>query len=146
MAVVSPYLNFQRTCEEAFNFYKSVFGGEFVGGGIMRFGSMPPEHCKPGDENLVMHVALAIPGGSIIMGSDFPDSFGQFKKGNDFSIAIAAESEAEAKKLFGALSEGGAVDMPLDKAPWGALFGMCKDKYGIAWGVNYQYEPIPQQN
>ncbi len=142
MATVSPYLNFQGTCEDAFNFYRSVFGGDFMNG-IMRFSSMP-EHCKPGDENLVMHVALTIPGGNVIMGSDFPDSFGEFKRGNDFSMAISAQSEAEARKLFDALGADGKVDMPLDKAPWGALFGQLKDKYGITWAINYQYEPIPQ--
>lgn len=136
MATVNPYLTFNGKCEEAFNFYKSVFGGEFAGG-INRFSSMPAEHFAPGEENLVMHVLLPIGQGTMLMGSDSPSHMGQVKTGDNFSIAVSPDSEEHATHIFNGLSAGGTITMPLDKAPWGALFGMFTDKYGFSWMVNY---------
>jgi len=138
MSVVNPYLTFDGICEEAFNFYKSVFGGEFAT--VMRFSEMPEgSPVPPGDENKVMHVALPI-GGTVLMGSDALSGFGPpFNAGNNFSVAVGPDSEDNARKIFDGLAGGGAVTMPLEKSFWGALFGMLIDKYGIKWLVNYDY-------
>lgn len=135
MARVNPYLAFNGNCEEAFNFYKSVFGGEFLGG-ISKFSDMPAEHYTPGQENQVMHVMLPIGDGTSLMGSDTP---GQYPStpGDNVSIAVAPDSEESARNIFNGLSAGGTVTMPMDQAPWGALFGMLTDKYGFKWMVNY---------
>lgn len=136
MAVINPYLSFGGNCEEAFEFYRSVFGGEFAT--IGRFTDMDLGMEIPEDEKAyIMHVALPIGGGSILMGSDVPSSMGTVTSGNNSSIAISPESEDEARRLFDGLSAGGTVTMPMDNAPWGALFGMFTDKYGFNWMVNY---------
>jgi PhnB protein len=140
MASINPYLTFNGNCEEAFTFYKSVFGGEFAGG-IMRFGSVPSEFAaSEKDANLVMHVALPISGDTSLMGSDRSGAHGDGITGNNFSISVIAESEAEAEKLFNGLSAGGKVTMALEKTFWGAYFGMLVDKFGIQWMVNYDYK------
>jgi PhnB protein len=137
MLSINPYLNFPGTTEEAFNFYKSAFGSEFAV--LQRFkdvqgsGNMSPE-----DEGKIMHVALPIGNGNILMGTDALESMGQkLTEGDNFSISISTGSEAEADKIFAALSAGGKVEMPLEKTFWGAYFGMFKDKFGIQWMVNY---------
>jgi PhnB protein len=136
MAAVNPYLTFNGQCEAAFNFYKSAFGGEFLM--LSRFSEIPPEMPVPEeDKNKVMHVALPIGKGSILMGSDTSSQMGGVEAGTNYSIAIAAESEAEARKLFDSLSAGGKVTMPLEQAFWGALFGMFTDKFGINWMINF---------
>lgn len=136
MSVINPYLSFAGKCEEAFEFYRSVFGGEFAM--IGRFSEMDLGMPIPDEEkNYIMHVALPIGGGSILMGSDVPSAMGDVKSGNSYSIAIAPDSEEEARRLFDGLSTGGTVTMPMDNAPWGALFGMFTDKYGFNWMVNY---------
>ena len=135
MAAINPYLTFKGNCEEAFNFYKAAFGGEFMGGQIMRFSSMG-EYCAPGNEHLVMHVALPIAGGGILMGSDTAEGMGDFIVGTNVSVAIAGESVEESDRLFAALSEGGKITMPMADAPWGAYFGMFDDKFGIHWMIN----------
>jgi PhnB protein len=138
MAKINPYLNFNGNTEEAFNFYKSVFGGTFTT--FMRFKDMPegvPGQPAQGDK--VMHVALPISGDSILMGSDTPDSFPPVNTGTNFSISINADSEKEADKIFSGLSAGGKVKMPLAKTFWGAYFGMLDDKFGIQWMVNFDY-------
>lgn len=138
MATVNPYLNFGGNCEEAFNFYKSVFGGVFLT--VMRFKEVPAEYQMAESESQkIMHVALPIGQGTILMGSDTPAAMGSVTSGNNYSIAIGADSEAEANKLFKGLSAGGQVTMPLDKAFWGSLFGMLTDKFGIQWMVSYDY-------
>jgi PhnB protein len=138
MAALNPYLHFNGNAEEVFNFYKSVFGGDFAT--IMRFDQMPGEHKTPENEsNKIMHIALPIGKGNMLMGSDIPKAYPQAVAGSNFSICIDAGSEDEAKKLFGGLSQGGNVMMPLDKAFWGALFGMFTDKYGVQWMVTYDY-------
>jgi PhnB protein len=141
MASISPYLTFKGNCEEAFNFYQSVFGGSFPYVG--RFNEMPAQDGQkiPESEgNKIMHISLPISKETILMGSDSSDAFGHATvAGNNFSISINADSEEEAKKLFNGLSAGGKVTMPLEKTFWGALFGMFTDKFGIQWMVNYDY-------
>jgi uncharacterized glyoxalase superfamily protein PhnB/uncharacterized protein YndB with AHSA1/START domain len=141
MAKVGTYLNFSRNTEEAFNFYRSVFGGEFVGG-ISRLGDIPPQEGMPaladGDKNLVMHVALPIFGNHLLMGTDAPESMGfKLNPGNNVHINLEPDSREQAKKLFEALAAGGTVTMPLSDMFWGAYYGSCTDKFGIQWMVNY---------
>jgi PhnB protein len=137
MATVNPYLNFNGNTEDAFNFYKSVFGGEFVT--IVRFKDSPEAgRVTPADANKIMHISLPIGKGNILMGTDALESMGQkLSPGNNFFLSLNTESEAETKKLFDGLSAGGKVTMPLDKTFWSAYFGMCIDKFGIQWMVNY---------
>ena len=142
MATINPYLNFNGDAEEAFNFYKSVFGGEFTG--IMRWKDMPDmpgsDKLSESDKEKVMHIALPIGDGNVLMASDVSESFGQAKaEGNNIQISINAESKEEADRLFNGLSEGGKIVMPLADAFWGAYFGMFEDKFGIQWLVNYDY-------
>lgn len=140
MAKVSTYLNFTRNTEETFNFYKSVFGGGFIGD-INRFSDIPPSKDMPpiaeGDKNLVMHVALPILGGHVIMGTDAPESMGfKVNPGNNVYINLEPDTRDETKRLFNTLSEGGAVEMELQDAFWGDYSGICKDKYGVQWMFN----------
>lgn len=139
MAGVSTYLNFPRETEEAFNFYKSVFGGEFTG--IQRFSEIPQQEGMPPlseeDKNLVMHVALPILGGHILMGSDVPESMGsKIQFGNNIYITLEPDTRADTRRLFDALSAGGAVEMELQEMFWGDYYGSCTDKYGIRWMFN----------
>lgn len=141
MARVSTYLNFPRNTEEAFNFYKSVFGGEFGNNGIARFGDIPPQEGMPpmaeADKNLVMHIELEILGGHILMASDAPESMGHnVIVGNNFHIALAPDTKAETKNLFDSLSSGGIVTMELQDMFWGAYYGSCTDKFGVNWMFN----------
>jgi PhnB protein len=138
MAAVNPYLTFSNNCAEAFDFYKSAFGTEFLT--RMLFSDIPNSKRDAKEGNKVMHVALPIGQGTILMGSDSPAEYGPLREGDNLSVAISAASEEEAKKLFDSLSAGGKVTMPLEKAFWGALFGMFTDKYGVQWMVNYDYE------
>ena len=140
MARVSTYLNFARNTEEAFNFYQSVFGGEFEGG-ISRFGDIPPQEGQPAlaeaDKNLVMHVSLPILGGHRLMGTDAPESMGfTVKPGNNVYINLEPDTRVETGRLFAALSEGGKVEMALTDMFWGDYFGSCTDKFGIQWMFN----------
>jgi PhnB protein len=140
MARVTTYLNFERNTEEAFLFYKSVFGTEFVDG-ISRMGEAPPEEGAPPlsdeDKNLVMHVDLPILGGHHLMGTDAPESMG-FKliKGNNVYINLEPDTRAETDKLFNALAEGGTVEMQMQDMFWGDYFGSVVDKFGICWMLN----------
>ena len=139
MATVNIYLNFNGNCEEAFTFYKSVFGGEFPY--IGRFGEMPPAEnytVPESDANKIMHVSLPISKETVLMGSDTagPMAAG-FTVGNNFSISINAESKEEAEKLFNGLSAGGTVKMPLAKTFWSECFGMFTDKFGINWMMSF---------
>jgi len=140
MAKVSTYLNFQRNTEEAFNFYKSVFGGDFAGG-IMRFSDIPPSENMPplaeADKSLVMHVALPISGGHQLMGSDAPESMGfRVNFGNNVYINLEPDTRKETKRLFDALSEGGKIEQDLQDMFWGDYYGSCKDKFGVQWMFN----------
>ncbi len=137
MATINPYLTFNGNTEEIFNFYRSVFGGEFTD--LTRFKEMYTEDdLSPGEGQKIMHVALPIGGDSILMGSDTLAMSGEATVGSNFSIAISPASVEEATRLFNGLAAGGEVTMPLDHAPWGAFFGMLTDQYGIAWMVNYE--------
>lgn len=138
MATVSTYLNFSRKTEKAFTFYQSVFGGEFVGG-IMRMGDVPQEGQPPvseADKDLVMHVALPILGGHMLMGTDVPESMGEVVVGNNVHINLQPDTRAETDELFKKLSDGGEVDMPLAEMFWGDYFGSCVDKFGVRWMFN----------
>lgn len=140
MKAVNPYLNFNGNCEAAFEFYKSVFGGEFAT--VMRFKETPSEVMEvPASEaEKIMHMALPIGPETMLMGSDVPEGMGPFTPGTNFAISISADSEAEATALFNKLSAGGQVTMPLDKAFWGDYFGMLTDKFGVQWMVSYDYD------
>lgn len=141
MARVSTYLNFANNTEEAFNFYKTVFGGEFTAPGIMRLGDGPPQEGMPpmGDDlkNLVMHVELPITGGHVLMGTDVPKQMGfEVHYGNNIFINLEPDSREETKRLFDALSAGGKTGMALQDMFWGAYFGSCTDKFGVQWMFN----------
>ena len=141
MSRVSVYLNFPRNTEEVFNFYRSVFGGEFSGGGAARFKDIPVSEGMPPipeeDKNLVMHIELPILGGFVLMGTDAPESMGfKVNFGNNISINLEPDTRAETKKLFEALSKGGKVTMELQDMFWGAYFGSCTDKFGVQWMFN----------
>jgi len=141
MARVSIYLNFSRNTEEVFNFYKSVFGGEFSGGGIARFRDIPPAEGMPPiaeeDKDLVMHIELPILGGCLLMGTDAPPSMGfNVNFGNNVNINLEPDTKAETKRLFQALSSGGKITMDLQDMFWGAYYGSCTDKYGVQWMFN----------
>ncbi|MEJ5995544.1 VOC family protein [Pedobacter sp. Du54] len=138
MATTNTYLNFNGNCEEAFTFYKSVFGGEF--NYIGRFNEMPPKEGQAMPEEmgkLIMHVSLPI-GTSILMGSDTGGEWASsFKQGNNFSVSITAESKEEADRLFAGLGDGGNITMPLNETFWGDYFGMLTDKFGIGWMMSF---------
>jgi PhnB protein len=141
MARVSTYLNFPRNTEAAFNFYRSVFGGEFSGGGVARFGDIPPMEGVPAipdsDKNLIMHIELPIVGGHILMGTDAPESMGfTVAAGNNVHINLEPDTREETKKLFEGLSTGGKITMELQDMFWGAYYGSCTDKFGIQWMFN----------
>lgn len=141
MASVSTYLNFPGNTEEAFNYYKSIFGGEFFGQGIMRFGDIPPMPDAPpmceADKNLVMHVELRILNCHTLMGTDAPQSMGfNLVSGNNTHINLQPDTREETSRLFGQLSAGGKVTMELTDMFWGDYFGSCSDKFGINWMFN----------
>ncbi|MFA5971327.1 MAG: VOC family protein [Lentimicrobiaceae bacterium] len=140
MAKVSTYLNFPNQTEEAFTFYKSVFGGEFIGG-IARFSDIPPSDGMPplaeADKNLVMHIVLPILGGHQLMGTDAPESMGfRVNFGNNVYLNLEPDTRAETKRLFDALSAGGNVEQELQEMFWGDYYGSCKDKFGVQWMFN----------
>lgn len=138
MATTNTYLNFNGNCEEAFNFYRSVFGGEF--NYIGRFGDMPEEEnfkVPEADKKKVMHISLPI-GSSTLMGSDCGSEWApDFVQGNNFSVSITAQSKEEADRLFNGLAAGGKVSMALDHTFWGDYFGMLTDKFGINWMMSF---------
>jgi PhnB protein len=140
MPTVNAYLTFDGNCEAVFNFYKSAFGGEFIG--LNRFGEMPQQEGMPplSEEmkNRVMHVSLPISAETILMGSDtMPGMSQDIIVGNNFSVSLGVNSKEEADKLFAALSASGKITMPLEVTFWGAYFGMWTDQFGINWMVNY---------
>lgn len=137
MALINIHLNFNGNAEEAFTFYKSVFGGEFAK--VMRFKDMasPDFPVDEKEENKIMHIALPI-GNNVLMANDVPASMGTTNENEHRSkIAIGAENREEADKLFNGLSAGGTVEMPIQDSPWGSYFGMFRDKYGIEWMIDY---------
>lgn len=140
MLKINPYLNFNGTAEEAFNFYKSVFGGDFVM--LQRFKDIPEADKIPKEsQEKIMHIALPIGRDNVLMATDALESAGHsLNVGDNFYISISVDSEDEARKLFDKLSIDGKVEMPLGKTFWGAFFGMFKDKFGIQWMINYDYK------
>ncbi len=137
MATINPYINFNGNAEEAFTFYKSVFGGEFTR--IARFKDLAsaefPVSEKEADK--VMHIALPI-GKNVLMGNDVPESMGRTNENENRSkISINCESKEEADRLFRGLTAGGTVEFPMGDSPWGSYFGMFRDKYGIEWMVDF---------
>jgi PhnB protein len=146
MTVVNTYLNFNGNCEEAFNFYRSVFGGEFSY--IGRFKDMPPQEGMPPLSaemgNKIMHVSLPVSKETMLMGSDTGGEWApSFQQGNNFSVSIGTDNKEEADRLFKGLSEGGKVTMPLSDTFWGDYFGMFTDRFGINWMVSYNKQPLP---
>jgi PhnB protein len=139
MLSINPYLNFPGTTEQAFDFYKSAFGGEFTV--MQRFGDMPGKEKLPAElHSKIMHVALPI-GNDVLMASDSVPGMGPpYSAGTNVTISINAESEEEAHRIFTALSSGGQVTMPLEKTFWNAYFGMLTDKFGIQWMINHDYQ------
>ena len=142
MSTVNLYINFNGTTEEAFRFYKSVFGGEFIG--LQRFKDTPVvEKLSVEDEEKLMHISLPLGDNLLLHGTDMLESRGQILvAGNNFNIMIEAKSREEAEKYFKELSAGGKVGMPLRDEVWGAYFGSFTDKFGIQWMVNYQFKPL----
>ena len=137
MAQINPHINFNGNAEEAFTFYKSVFGGEFAM--IIRFKDMssPEFPVAENDANKIMHIALPV-GKNVLMANDVPEFLGRTNEHENRSkISISAESKEEADKLFNGLSEGGEIEMPIADSPWGSYFGMFRDKYGIEWMVDF---------
>jgi len=139
MLTINAYFNFMGNTEEAMNFYKSVFGGEFTI--FSRFKDLPGgENMTAHEKEKIMHISLTTKSGTIIMATDFLESMGQtFVPGNNVNLCIQTESEEEVDKLFKELSKSGKVDMPVNKTFWGAYFGMCKDKFGVNWMINFTY-------
>jgi len=138
MAKMNPYLNFDGKTEEAFNFYKSVFGGEFSA--VHRMTEAPEASQLPENErNGIMHIALPIDGHTTLMASDILPSCGHvLNEGNNIQISLHPESREETERLFNGLSAGGKVEMPLEDTFWGAYFGSFKDKFGIQWMINFE--------
>jgi len=135
---INPYLNFAGNTEEAFNFYKSVLGGEFTM--LQRFGDTPDcDKLPPGVSNMIMHVSLPIGNGNILMGTDAPEQMGfNLVMGTNFYLCLGPDSKENADKLFKDLSAGGKVEMEMADMFWGAYYGSLTDKFGVKWMINYQ--------
>lgn len=139
MKAIHPYLNFGGKSEEAFNFYKSVFGGEFKS--VVRFRDMPMDGVEvPQDDmNKIMHISLPLANNTILMASDCLESMNQkVSLGNNNYICLSPESKEEAEKIYEKLSKGGEIEMPLADAPWGSYFASFKDKFGVCWMIDYE--------
>jgi PhnB protein len=140
MKTANPYLNFNGNTEEAFTFYKSVFGGEFLS--VTRFKDFSEmegmNQVPEADQNKIGHIALPLGKDNVLMGTDVLESMGRpLTVGNNYYITLEAESEEEAERLFNALSADGQVEMPLQKTQWAEKYGSCTDKFGVQWMVNY---------
>ncbi len=138
MTTINPYINFNGNAEEAFTFYKSVFGGEF--GHVVRFKDLesPEFPVAENDAQKIMRITLPI-GENILIANDVPESLGPVNENENRSkIAVVTESREEADKIFAGLSAGGAVEMPMSESPWGTYFAMFRDKYGIEWTVEFE--------
>ncbi|WP_268846164.1 VOC family protein [Flavobacterium aestivum] len=146
MTTVNVYLTYEGNCEEAFNFYKSIFGGEFSYLG--RFKEMPPQEgtspitAEEGEK--IMHISLPISKETILMASDTGGEWcAKVTQGNNFSVSINTDSQKEADRLFNGLSAGGQITMPMEKTFWGSYFGMFTDKFGINWMVSFDEQSKP---
>lgn len=147
MTTINPYLTFNGTCKAAFNFYKSVFGGEFPYVGT--FSDMPSNPEMPPmseeDKNKIMHISLPIGGETVLMGSDVLEGFGPpMVEGNNYSISINCKTTEEVDRIFASLSEEGLVKMPLNKTFWGSYFGMFTDKFGVHWMISCETGEKPK--
>ncbi|ULQ50753.1 VOC family protein [Flavihumibacter fluvii] len=138
MALINPHINFNGNAEEAFTFYKSIFGGDFAK--IVRLKDIASSEfpVAENDKNKIMHIALPIGKTNVLMGNDVPEFLGKVnERENRSKISISTESKEEADKLFNGLSAGGEIEMPIADSPWGSYFGMFRDKYGIEWMVDF---------
>jgi PhnB protein len=138
VATINPHINFNGNAEEAFAFYKSVFGGEFVK--VIRFKDLasPGFPIAEKEMNKIMHIALPIGKSNVLMANDVPEFMGRTKENENRSkISISADSKEEADRLFNGLSAGGTIEAPIGDSPWGSYFGMFRDKYGIEWMVDF---------
>lgn len=139
MLAVNPYLSFNGNCEEAFNFYKAVFGGDF--GLIARYKDIPGEVIPDSEKEKIMHMALLLTKDVYLMGSDTSEVFGQITRfGDSVTITLCTENEAETHHIYNGLSEGGTINMPLEKTFWAELYGHFTDKFGINWAINFEKE------
>ena len=140
MPTINPHINFNGNAEEAFTFYKSVFGGEFAR--IVHFKDLSGiGQVSEKDANKIMHIALPIGKSNVLMGNDVPELMGQVNENENRSkISISTESREEADKLFNGLSAGGTIEFPIGDSPWGSYFGMFRDKFGIEWMVDFDPE------
>ena len=141
MTKFNPYLNFEGNTEQAFNFYKSVFGGKFSS--IVRFKDMPIEGLSIPKEvkNKITHIGLPIGNDQMLMGTDALESLGhKVVQGNNVHISIHPDSKEEADRLFAGLSEGGKIEMQMANQPWGDYYGSFQDKFGVHWMINYHKE------
>jgi PhnB protein len=137
VATINPYLNFNGNCEEAFKFYKSVFGGELQN--LQRFKETPSEsHLPPNEGEWLIHVALPVGKDTMLMGSDSPSAMGKITNGNNFHISIQTNTDEETDRIFNGLSADGQITLPLHQAFWGARFGMLVDKFGVQWMLNQE--------
>lgn len=138
MAQINPHINFNGNAQEAFDFYKAAFGGEFKK--VIRLKDLASDAfpVDPKDENKLMHISLPI-GDNVLIGNDVPDFLGKVNENENRSkISIKAASKAEADKLFNGLSAGGTIEMPMEDSPWGSYFGMFRDKFGIEWIIEFE--------
>jgi PhnB protein len=137
MVKINSYINYPGNCEEAFNFYKSVFGGEFKE--LHRYKDMPNSaECSENDKTKLMHVSLPLDNETILMGSDVPESMmDKYVQGTNISLLIDVDSKEKADKYFNGLSGGGTILMPIQDTFWGAYHGMLADKFGIQWMISY---------
>ncbi|MGV3529780.1 MAG: VOC family protein [Flavisolibacter sp.] len=147
MPSVNIYLTYNGNCEEAFLFYKSIFGGEFAYVG--RYKDMPPQEgskpVSPEDGEKIMHISLPISNETMLMGSDTGGEWAAtYQQGNNFAISVNAGSKEEADRIFAGLSEGGKVTMPMSATFWGDYFGMWTDKFGINWMMSFNENPTPK--
>jgi len=137
MTIINPHINFNGNAQEAFDFYKSVFGGEFTKIIRLKDLSSPEFPVDPADENKLLHIELSI-GPNSLIGNDIPSGMGKVSENENRSkIAVSADSREEADRIFNGLSVGGTVEMPIGDSPWGTYFSMFRDKYGIEWTVEF---------
>lgn len=136
MAHLNPHITFNGNCREAFDFYKSIFGGEFST--VMTYADVPPgAPAPPANPTDIIHMALPLSKDSLLMGCDMPQQFGQANLGNAFNVSLTVDSRAEADRVFNGLSDGAKHTMPMSDTFWGAYFGMLTDKYGVQWMVSF---------
>lgn len=137
VSAVNPYLNFQGNTQQAFDFYRSVFGGDFAG--VIRYGDFPGGMgVAESDRDKLAHIALPLGKGNVLMGTDVVGLYGKaFIPGNNFYITLSPDDAAEAHRLFDSLSAGGQAEMPLQKTEWAELYASVIDKFGVQWMIDY---------